>query len=53
MAKVRTGGIAPESGQYKPKGINREITLVKGAHVPPTPEGVTEFRLVDKTKHKK
>ncbi len=57
MAKkviVRTGGIAPTSGQYHPSGSRDEVTLVKGKRVPPNNEGVRQtFTLVDKTKHKR
>lgn len=53
MVKVKTGQTAPVSGQYKPKGSNREVTMIKGKRVPPTPEGAAEFRLVDVTKHKR
>ena len=50
---IKTGQTTPISGQYKPVGTDREVTLVKGNRVPPTPEGVTKFKLTDKTKHKK
>ena len=51
---VRTGGKAPTSGQYRPSGSEREITLVKGKTVPPNNDGVRQiFTLVDKTKHKR
>ena len=50
---VKTGGIVPGSGQYKPKGSNTEVTFVKGNRVPPILTGATTFTLVDKTKHKK
>ena len=50
--KVKTGSIAPVSGQYRPSGTHTEVTLVQGKRVPPTPNGATEFTLVDKTKHK-
>ena len=50
---VKTGNIAPVSGQYKVKGSNTEITLVKGKLVPPVSSGSAQFTLVDKTKHKK
>lgn len=57
MAKkviVRTGGIAPKSGQYHPSGGRDEVTLVKGKRVPPNNEGVRQsFVLVDPTKHKR
>ncbi|MBD5390995.1 hypothetical protein HDR67_03215 [bacterium] len=50
---VKTGSICPQSGQYRPKGVNTEITLVQGKRVPPAYNGATSFDLVDKTKHKK
>lgn len=49
--KVKTGGVAPVSGQYRPAGKKTEITLVEGKRVPPVPTGATTFTLVDKTKH--
>lgn len=49
---VKTGGIVPVSGQYRPQGRNTEVTFVKGKRVPPTSTGATKFVLVDKTKHK-
>lgn len=54
MAKttVKTGQIAPKSGQYRPTGSKTEVTLVQGKRVPPTPAGATKFTLVDPTKHK-
>ena len=50
---VTTGQKVKDSGQYKPKGSKTEFTFVSGKKVPPGPNGVTEFVLVDKTKHKK
>ena len=49
--KVKTGGVAPVSGQYRPAGKKTEVTLVQGKRVPPTVTGATTFTLVDKTKH--
>lgn len=52
--KVKTGGTAPVSGQYKPTGGKTEITLVEGKRVPPNKgAGTQTYVLVDKTKHKK
>lgn len=48
--KLKTGEKAPESGQYRVIGENREVTMVKGNKLPPSK---SEYRLVDKTKHKK
>ena len=53
MEKVKTGQLAPTSGQYKAQGSKTEITPVKGKRVPPTPQGAAVFTLVDKTAHKK
>lgn len=50
---VKTGGIVPESGQYKAKSSSPEVTFIKGKRVPPTSSGATTFTLIDKTKHKK
>jgi hypothetical protein len=49
---VKTGGIVPKSGQYKPVGGKTEVTFVQGNRVPPTPNGATKFTMVDQTKHK-
>lgn len=49
--KVKTGGIAPVSGQYRPSGKKTEVTFVAGKRVPPTSSGATTYTLVDKTKH--
>lgn len=49
---VKTGGIVPVSGQYKPVGSNTEVTFVQGKRVPPTDKGATKFTMVDQTKHK-
>ena len=50
--KVLTGQKVKESCLYKPIGSKTEFTFVSGKKVPPGPNGVTEFVLVDKTKHK-
>ncbi len=50
---VRTGGIAPISGQYRPSKTKTEITLSKGDRVPPFGGKAETFKLMDKTKHKK
>ena len=52
MTKVKTGGIVPISGQYKPDGSKTEVTFVEGKRVPPVPTGATTFTLIDKTYHK-
>ena len=49
---VKTGGIVPKSGQYKPQGSKTEVTFVQGNKVPPTSSGAAKFTLVDQTKHK-
>ena len=56
MPKViaKTGGKTPVSGQYRPSGSRKEITLSKGGRVPPNNQGTRQvFTLVDKTKHKR
>lgn len=52
MIKIKTGGVAPVSGQYKVLETKREITLTKGERVPPNGGKAQIFKLVDKTKHK-
>ncbi len=49
---TQTGGRAPVSGQYEPKGTKQEITLSKGDRVPPYHGKAKNFILVDRTKHK-
>lgn len=49
--KVKTGGVVPVSGQYRPAGSKTEVTFVEGNRVPPVSTGATTFTLVDKTKH--
>lgn len=51
MIKIKTGGIAPKSGQYRILGTNYEITLTKGERVPPYGGVACAFVLVDKTRH--
>jgi len=48
-----TGHKAPVSGQYRPSGTRREITLTKGETAPPYAGEAKKFTLVDKTKHKR
>lgn len=51
---ARTGHPAPKSGQYRPSGSTKEITLSKGDTTPPNNQGKRQvFTLVDKTKHKR
>jgi hypothetical protein len=52
MTKVKTGGVAPKSGQYRVSGTKLEITLSKGSRIPPYGGDAETFVLVDKTKHK-
>ncbi|MES3004787.1 MAG: hypothetical protein V4690_01590 [Patescibacteria group bacterium] len=53
MTKIKTGGTAKKSGQYKVEGTKTlEITLSKGDRVPPYGGKAKTFVLVDKTKHK-
>lgn len=49
--KLSPGDIAPESGQYRVVGENREITAVKGKPLPPGRKKGTIYVLADKTKH--
>jgi len=50
---AKTGHPAPRSGQYRPSGSTREITLSRGDTTPPNNFGVRhKFYLVDETKHK-
>lgn len=49
--RVKTGGIVPISGQYRPTGKKTEVTFVTGKKVPPTSSGATTFTLVDRTEH--
>lgn len=37
--KVKTGGVVPVSGQYRPTGKKTEVTFVSGKRVPPTASG--------------
>jgi len=47
-----TGRKAPVSGQYRPSGGSKEITLSRGDVVPPNRVGRQQkFYLVDRTKH--
>lgn len=51
---ARTGHPAPKSGQYRPSGSTKEVTLTKGDMTPPNNQGKRQtFTLVDVTKHKK
>jgi hypothetical protein len=50
--QVSTGGSARVSGQYRPVGSSKEITLSRGDRVPPYAGEARKFTLVDKTKHK-
>lgn len=50
---ARTGHPAPRSGQYRPSGARREITLSAGDMTPPNRFGVLQkFTLVDETKRR-
>ncbi len=54
--KYRPGQKAPASGQYQivgPKGgKGPERTVTRGEPLPPTPSSGSQYRLVDRTKHK-
>jgi hypothetical protein len=52
MTKVKTGGTADVSGQYRVSGTKNEITLSKGDRVPPYGGDAQTFILIDKTRHK-
>lgn len=53
---LRPGESAPSSGQYQqigPRGgSGKEVTVVKGEPLPPTPKAGMAYRLVDPTKNK-
>jgi len=53
---ISPGSKAPASGQYQqigPKGgKGKEVTVVKGEPMPPTPAKGTTYQLVDATKNK-
>jgi hypothetical protein len=57
MAKtLKPGQTAPRSGQYErigPRGAptGKEVTVVKGEPLPPTPKPGEKYKLVDPTKH--
>lgn len=51
--RFRPGEIAKDSGQYKNTTTGTEVTVVKGEHLPPTPDKGQYYTLVDKTKHKR
>jgi len=53
MIVIKTGGVAPKSGQYGVKGTKFEITLTKGERVPPYRGKARTFILTDATKHRK
>lgn len=56
MSKLRPGNKAPLSGQYRqigPKGgKGKEVTIVKGEPLPPTPTPGSSYVIVDPTKNK-
>lgn len=53
---LRPGNTAPKSGQYQqigPRGgAGKEVTVVKGEPLPPTPAAGSTYTLVDPTKNK-
>ncbi len=53
---LRPGQIAPQSGQYQqigPRGgRGKEVTVVKGEPMPPTPRGGITYNLIDSVKGK-
>ncbi|MDD5084293.1 MAG: hypothetical protein PHT88_05205 [Candidatus Moranbacteria bacterium] len=50
---TKTGAQTPVSGQYRPLGTKKEVTLSQGEKVPPYAGEAKKFVLVDKTKHKR
>lgn len=54
MTKRYTPGEeAPKSGQYRNTSTDREVTVVRGEPLPPTPKPGQKYVLADATKHKK
>ena len=56
--RYRSGEKVTVSGQYEvvgPRGgkTGREVTAVKGKRLPPVPKPGQQYKLVDRTKHKK
>lgn len=49
--RVKTGGIVPISGQYRPAGKKTEVTFFAGKRIPHASNGASTFTLVDKTEH--
>jgi len=49
----KPGEIATTSGQYKNLTTGLEVTVTKGEHLPPTPKKRQEYRLTDRTQHKR
>ncbi len=53
---LRPGNTAPKSGQYQqigPRGgAGKEVTVVKGEPLPPTPAAGSTYKLVDPTNNK-
>lgn len=53
---LKPGNRAPASGQYErvgPRGgrTGREVTVVKGEPLPPTPNSGSSYRIVDRTRN--
>lgn len=53
---LKPGNRAPASGQYErvgPRGgrTGREVTVVKGEPLPPTPTSGSSYRIVDRTRN--
>ena len=53
---LKPGQIAPQSGQYRqvgPRGgLGKEVTVVKGDPLPPTPKRGITYKLIDSVKEK-
>lgn len=52
MAGSKPGTIAPRSGQYRNNTTRKEVTVVRGEPLPPTPKPGQRYTLVDPTKNK-
>ena len=56
MSKLKPGEKAPASGQYEqigPRGgRGKEVTVVRGEPLPPTPRPHMTYKIVDRTRNK-
>lgn len=56
-SELKPGQKAPQSGQYEIRGdqggrSGKEVTVVKGEPLPPTPKPGQKYQIVDPTKNK-